>query len=320
MGEQGNIRHLTHAEIDKIKWDACIDKSGNGRIYARSVYLDHIASNWEGLVLNNYEAVMPLTWRKKWGIHYLYQPAFIQQSGIFSINKTDELLTKNFLNVIPDKFLFIEINLNAENSLPTTSFLHKNYLLDINYSYDTLKRTYSRSALRNINKAIDSAITIKEDVNPADIILMHRKRFKDMIGAKRNDYTRFNELVNFLLQQKQVFTAGAFNADSKLIAGSIYLLYKKRITFIINGNSPESLQYGATHLLKDYTIHKFSNQGLIMDFEGSDFSRFARFYEQFGNVYIEYYPSLYLNKLPWPIKLLKRKKAVSDVSMLNDPQ
>ncbi len=320
MGETGNIQHLIHAEIDKEKWEACIHKSSNGRIYGRSVYLDHMAGNWDGLVLNDYEAVMPLTWRKKWGIHYLYQPAFTQQSGIFSINKTGESLIKNFLNAIPDKYRFIEINLNAENSLATPSFLHKNYLLDITYGYDVLKSNYSRSALRNINKAIDSVITIKEDVNPADIILMHRERFKDMIGAKENDYTKFNKLVNLLLQQKQVFAAGAFNADSKLIAGSIYLLYKNRITFIINGNSPESLQCGATHLLKDYTIHKFSNQGLIMDFEGSDFDRFARFYEQFGNVYIEYYPSLFVNRLPWPIKLLKREKLAGDVTKLNDSQ
>ena len=319
MGDTGNIQHLTHPEIDKAKWDACIDKAGNGRIYCRSVYLDYMASNWDGLVLNDYEAVMPLTWRKKWSIHYLYQPPFIQQSGIFAIDKTDESLIKSFLNAIPDKYRFIEINLNAENGLPTSS-LHKNYLLDIHYSYDILKSNYSRSANRNISKAIDSGITIKENINPADIILMHRKRFKDMIGAKENDYTRFNKLAYVLLQQKQVFTAGAFDADSKLIAGSIYLLYKNRVTFIINGNSQESLQYGATHLLKDYTIRKFSNQCLIMDFEGSDFDRFARFYEQFGKVYIEYYPSLFTNKLPWPIKLLKREKVAGDVRMSNDPQ
>jgi hypothetical protein len=308
MGESGNIQHLTHAEIDKAKWDACIDKSGHGRIYGRSVYLDYMASNWDGLVLNDYEAVMPLTWRRKWSIHYLYQPAFIQQSGIFAIDKTDESLIKNFLNAIPDKYRFIEINLNAENIIAAPSFLHKNYLLDINYNYDVLKKNYSRSALRNINKAIHSSITIKEGVNPVDIILLHRKRFKDMVGVKMNDYIKFNKLVDLLLQKKQVFTAGAFDAKSKLIAGSIYLLYKNRITFIINGNSPDSLQCGATHLLKDYTIRKFSNQGLIMDFEGSDINRFARFYEQFGNTYIEYYPSLFINKLPWPIKLLKRKR------------
>jgi hypothetical protein len=43
-----------------------------------------------------------------------------------------------------------------------------------------------------------------------------------------------------------------------------------------------------------------------MDFEGSDNPKFAKFYEQFGAKDIEYYPVLVNNKLPWPIKYLKR--------------
>ncbi len=42
------------------------------------------AGQWDALVLDDYQAVMPLTWRSKFGIRYLYQPAFTQQTGIFS--------------------------------------------------------------------------------------------------------------------------------------------------------------------------------------------------------------------------------------------
>ena len=31
---------------------------------------------WDALVLDDYAAVMPLTWRRKYGTRYLYQPAF----------------------------------------------------------------------------------------------------------------------------------------------------------------------------------------------------------------------------------------------------
>jgi hypothetical protein len=88
MSEPAIIQHLTHAEIDKVKWDACIDKAGNGLIYGHSVYLNKMCNGqWDALVMGNYETVMPLTRRKKWGIYYLYQPAFTQQLGIFSITK-----------------------------------------------------------------------------------------------------------------------------------------------------------------------------------------------------------------------------------------
>ena len=68
---ESSIRYLTRREIDTTKWDHCIDTAGNGLIYAYSFYLDHMARNWDALVLNDYEAVMPLTWNSKFGIRYL---------------------------------------------------------------------------------------------------------------------------------------------------------------------------------------------------------------------------------------------------------
>ncbi|HRF18349.1 MAG TPA: hypothetical protein PK977_09275 [Chitinophagaceae bacterium] len=65
MGEQYNIRYLTHREIDKAKWDYRVSSSSNGLIYAYSYYLDTMSKNWDALVLNDYEAIMPLVWNKK---------------------------------------------------------------------------------------------------------------------------------------------------------------------------------------------------------------------------------------------------------------
>src|SRR5687767_14846783 len=60
-----NLQYLHRKQIDTRKWDQCITNAANGLIYARSFYLDTMASNWDALVLGDYEAVMPLTWRKK---------------------------------------------------------------------------------------------------------------------------------------------------------------------------------------------------------------------------------------------------------------
>src|SRR5258705_11018399 len=97
------IQYLAHKDIDKNKWDRCIDSAGNGLIYAYSFYLDCMAMNWDALVLNDYEAVMPLTWKKKYGIHYLYQPFLTAQLGLFG-NQINPNLFEIFLNAIPDKF------------------------------------------------------------------------------------------------------------------------------------------------------------------------------------------------------------------------
>ena len=69
--------------IEREKWNDCINRSSNAIIYAGSNYLDHLADNWSGLVLNDYEQVMPVGWRKKFSVRYSYQIPFIQQLGIF---------------------------------------------------------------------------------------------------------------------------------------------------------------------------------------------------------------------------------------------
>ena len=66
------IVYTKHTYIDKQKWDECILKSHNGLIYSTAAYLDSMAGSWDALILNDYEAVMPLPWRKKFGIQYIY--------------------------------------------------------------------------------------------------------------------------------------------------------------------------------------------------------------------------------------------------------
>ena len=76
------IKYFLHNKIDLVKWDSCIDQSLNGIVYAKSYYLNNMSPDWNALILGDYEAVMPVTWRKKWQIKYLAQPAFTQQLGL----------------------------------------------------------------------------------------------------------------------------------------------------------------------------------------------------------------------------------------------
>jgi len=90
MKEDHEIYYLRNSEIDKDSWNNCIEQAANGLIYGYSSYLDHMADNWDALVLNNYEAVMPLPWRRKAGISYVFQPFLSAQLGIFGKGNTSE--------------------------------------------------------------------------------------------------------------------------------------------------------------------------------------------------------------------------------------
>ncbi len=299
------IKYLRHAAIDKSKWDECIANSPNGLIYSTSIYLDIMATCWDALVLDDYKAVMPLPFRKKYGISYVYPPAFSQQIGITSLEETTHEIVDLFLKNIPKKFKYVEMNFNTGNIFSSiNSITRNNYFLPLSSTFEELKKNFSRSALRNIKKASDENINIKEGVDAAEIIAVHRERFNDNVGANNEDYKRLEKLFTVLKQKNWLFTIGAFK-ENKLIAGSVYFVYKNRITFIINGNNSESLKIGATHLLMNETIKKFCGKENILDFEGSDFAEFVRFYTQYGAI-LENYTMIKINNLPWPLSLFKK--------------
>ncbi|HVG16636.1 MAG TPA: hypothetical protein VM935_16800, partial [Chitinophagaceae bacterium] len=122
---QGTIRYLQHKEIDKQSWDNCIDNAPNGLIYAQSEYLDGMCTNWDGLVLDNYDAVMPLPWRRKWGLCYLYQPYFTASLGVFA-ETISEALVQEFIRHIPKKFIYWDIMFNEENTFSSLSLSKSN--------------------------------------------------------------------------------------------------------------------------------------------------------------------------------------------------
>src|ERR1700712_4741862 len=138
MSIASSIKYLTHQQIDKKKWDACMDNASNTLIYGYSFYLDAMAKHWDGLVLNDYEAVMPLTWNKKYGIAYLYQPFFCASLGVFGTSVTGAI-TENFLLNIPAKFRYLDISLNHGNlykmNVPGL-YERKNYILSLYDSYN----------------------------------------------------------------------------------------------------------------------------------------------------------------------------------------
>ena len=78
------IAFLKNKEIDRGKWDRCIENSCNGTLYAMSWYLDAVAENWDALITGDYETVFLITYIKRLGINILYTPDCIQQLGIFS--------------------------------------------------------------------------------------------------------------------------------------------------------------------------------------------------------------------------------------------
>jgi len=306
--EAGNhIKYLSHKEIDKTQWDASITQALNGLIYPYSFYLDAMSKHWDALVLNDYEAVMPLTWNRKYRFYYLYQPAFAASLGVFGKNLNKELID-DFIRSIPSKFKLIEISLNAGNIIrdsTTFSILRSNYILNLNKPYEELYKAYRDNHKRNINKALQSGCSVSLEIPVDEIIQLNKEQLQHIDGTKSEDYPNFKTLYEFLKNRGQAKTYAIVDPKNKILASAIFFFSHNRAYYIMVGNHPDGKTIGASHALIDTFIKDHADQNLILDFEGSDIRNLAFFYSGFGATE-EIYPALKINKLPWYIRLLKK--------------
>jgi len=300
---EGQLYYKHRAEIDCKKWDACIDRASNGLIYAYSLYLDQMGDNWDGLVLDDYEAVMPLPWRKKFGFYYLYQPFFTAQLGVFS-NTLNANLLQNFLNAIPPKFKLWELSLNHQNIFQVKNFnLYEriNFVLALNHTYESLYANYSENIKRNIKKSVEYGCHTKTGVDIADIIELSRQQ---QHKASEDEFQKFKNLYSMLKERSAAKAYGIFSDKNELIASAVFTFSHNRAYYIMVGNHPNGRNMGASHALINAFIKDHAGNNLKLDFEGSDIKNLAFFYSGFG-AREEKYAAIKENKLPWYIKWLK---------------
>ena len=117
------INYVRHNEIDLVKWDGCIDRSLNGNFSAYSWYLNCVCPGWDALVEGDYETIMPLPNKSKFGIRYIFPPFFVNQLGVFSGIPLTSEKTDLFLKNIPSEFKFVQAGLNSD-CVPSSRNFH----------------------------------------------------------------------------------------------------------------------------------------------------------------------------------------------------
>lgn len=296
------IRYIERKDIDDAKWNQCMDEAINGLVYGYSFYLDKMARHWSALVLDDYAQVMPLTWNKKWGFYYLYQPPFCAQLGVFG-KKRPLTQTQEFVDAIPAKFRLTEIDLNAGNQVEG-GWMRNNYVLPLQPSYMDIFRALRESTQRNIKKAAQLGCYFKTGMPVEQVIELATVQSRAYSNITLDDYRNFAELFQVLHAKGRAITAGVYSPADQLIASCVFFFSHKRAYYILVGNHPNGKTIGASHLLIDRFIHQYAGQDLLLDFEGSDLPNLAFFYSSFGAT-IEKYPALRINNLPWWAKMFK---------------
>jgi hypothetical protein len=302
------IHYLPHTSINMQKWDACIANSPNRIPYALSWWLDAVCPEWDALVQDDYLAIMPLTHGHKFGIHYLYQPYFTQQLGIFSHSPITPLIITDFLKAIPLKYKYVQIQLNSENNVQRTDLTlstRKNFILDLTPSAIELASHYHRNCRRNIQKAVHTGLIIKQGPAPSAFTHFIKNNLeKQLTGTRKTFYPTLVRIVSASMLQSSGETVGVYSHTGELVATGWFITLLGRCLFQVCASTEKGKENQAMYMLVNHMISKNAGSGLVFDFAGSNIPGIAYFNSGFGST-VTHYPVITRNLLPWPVRWMK---------------
>jgi len=289
------IKHLKHSEINKQKWDNTIFAANNYLPYASSQFLDAVSEDWEALITDDYQYVMPLPVKRKFGLKYVIQPRFCQQLGVFSQKTITENIVNGFIKAIPYKFFAFQLNYKnicKGKELP-------NLIVSLSNNYEKIKQNFSENTKRNIRKAENFGLKVKK-INTEGFLNFW----------KTENFAKFP--YNFAILEKLVNLKNDFiklycvkNQEDKTIAINLVLETKKRIINLVPTSNAEGKEKSAMFFLLNYLIEKNAEKDMIFDFEGSRIEGVARFYKGFGAKNEPYF-FIKKNRPEWLLKLIHR--------------
>ena len=296
------IEILPSYKIDKQKWDDCIKNSSNPLVYATSIYLDNMADNWDGFITDDYNLVMPVPWRKKYGVKYCYTVPFVQQLGVFGKNFKQEDVDV-FIKQLQEIFWYGDYSFNYLNQIKTAK-QSNNYILLLSSKYEVLKQFYLSHLEKNLHKAKKFPLKYEEGAIEETIELFREIYAKRIKNVTQKDYKNFLELCLAKQRENNIVVRKITN-NNQLLASVLLMKDERRYYNLMMCATEIAREQSAGAFLYNELIKEFSHSGMMIDFEGSDIPGIEFFYKGFGAVNQPYY-KLHLNTLKYPLRLFKR--------------
>jgi hypothetical protein len=292
------IRFLHRWEIDDEKWNRSIAASAYETVYAYTWYLDQVAVNWSALVVDDYRYVMPVLWKRKVGMKYVYQPFYTQQLGVFGKEDPEPELLRKLLMILYRKFRFVGMNLNTRNLVgeedPFEVVDKSNYVLPLDREYNHLYASFKTNTRRNIRKSLDLSNLVDKGISVDELVNL--KKENDVISRSEEDYSWLKMLLQTIMEKGEA-RIYATRSEGKLTAAACFVFSKTRAIYLLSASSQAGKDRRAMFRIVDTFIRDHAASGRILDFEGSNIPSVARFFIGFG-ARAEIYQGVSFNRLP----------------------
>lgn len=254
------------------------------------------------------QAIMPLTWRAKWGQHYLFQPYGVQQLGVFAAHYSDAL-GQRFIDAVPERFRYWDIHVNE--SMRTLRFdrvAHSTQqVVPVLGDMERQRSAYSTGHRRNLRKAEAHRHLLRSDIAATDFVALFASSTAARHGGIRSvDLEVLRGLVDDILARGEGCIIGLVEAG-RLLAGVLFVEWGGRSILLKSAVDPAGIDRHPMFLLVDHYLEQGAGGNPLLDMAGSDHPGTQRFNAGFGaksTVYLH----LIRNRLPAPLRWLKQLK------------
>jgi hypothetical protein len=304
------IKYLEHNYINLKKYDDCIRRDAQNLVYGLSWYLSALCPHWDALVLNDYDAVLPLPYKVKWGIKYFYRPFGLQQLGVFSKKKLPHKTLDAFILKATQQVRFFDLFLNQEQQPEIKNVklqAQQNQMLNLAQSYQSIYKGYSQNLKRKLKKIDAKSLQLFENDGPDVVISLFKDTKGKSLKLSEHFYRNMKKVMYLLFHKGTGKVYSIYGGPNSLMAAVFVIEHQGRCTLLSTAVSEHGKEYNAmAYLINEYIIFKAENQQWL-DFEGSNNPGIARFNHSFGAQDFTYW-RLYYSNLPNPINWIKRLK------------
>ncbi|CAH1000153.1 hypothetical protein LEM8419_01300 [Neolewinella maritima] len=285
-----DVRYLRRSAIDTARWDAAVRSDPRPLPYGLSWWLDAVTDGqWDGLVLDDYRAVLPLPRQRRYRLLPTYgRPPFTQQLGPFGVLQAGDIdlllqhLPRRWPVSLPLRYA--PDHIAAAPSL--TCRRRVNYVLDLSLLYAEVTAGFPKK-LRQYSRrwATDQL----EACTPKAVVTLYRNELGERAGLRDLHFRRLEKLMHEAVARNAGHCYQLRDGGNLLAAGFFPYLTGRTINLAAASTELGMRERGMSRLLFQLFRQRAGHAGAVFDFEGSELPGVREYFAKFGGVDEGYY-------------------------------
>lgn len=244
------FRYVPFAKIDKNKWNGTIHYSPNGNVYGYYWYLKSVLREWDAIIENDYETVMPIITQPL----HVYQYKLLPELGPYSINEINSTRFNALMELamVKNKSAFYPINQVVSDDLFDKIISGTNSYAEISTlkSYEDLADNYSKEIYNFITMEDKKDLNYVSGIKPEKIV---------ELGKLSNDYKNALMRIMYNCMHRGIGFSNSITSKrtKNILASSYYVMTPHTHHEIFSYNQPAS-RYKSLNI--DLVLRKNANK------------------------------------------------------------